>query len=477
MDLKFEFKKGLIANFISRYVNILFQIIVTAILARLLTPKEFGVVAVIIVFVNFFNLLSEMGLGPAIIQNKDLSDDEISGLFNFTIIVAFVMAISFASFSYLIADFYKEIEYIKIGKIMTIPIFFFCLEIVPMAVIRKKRDFVLLAKIDVLIGFISGISSIVMAYHGFSYYSIIYKNIISGILTFIISYYFSKIKFRFKCSIILKPLTKVAHYSGYQFAFSFLNYFSRNLDNILIGKYISKSALGLYDMSYKLMLYPIQNFTFVITPVLHPILSEIQTDYELIYQSYIKLIKILAIVGISISVFSFFTSEEIIIIMYGRGWIECIPVFKILSLMIGIQMILSSSGSIFQAVGRTDYLFICGLFSSTTNVIAIISGVLLNKIEYVAFFLLISFSINFFQCYYLMQKRVFKKRYIEFFYELKNPAIIGFIIAIGLFPIFSLGINSIFLTFILKIAVSIVCFLIGLYLTKELKNLKEIFLK
>ena len=130
--------------------------------------------------------------------------------------------------------------------------------------------------------------------------------------------------------------------------FNFINYFSRNADNILIGKFFSSSALGYYDKSYRLMMVPVQNLTHVITPVLMPVLSKFQDDKRMVVDAYSKVTKLLATIGFPLSVFLYFSASEIIYILYGAQWEQSIPIFKLLALTVGIQVVLSSTGSIFK---------------------------------------------------------------------------------------------------------------------------------
>ena len=162
----------------------------------------------------------------------------------------------------------------------------------------------------------------------------------------------------------LQSLRKIFSYSAYQFLFNVICYFSRNLDKLLIGKHMGMSELGYYEKSYRLMMLPLQNITQVITPVMHPIFSDLQNDKGKLATSYERIVRFLSFIGLPISVLLFFTAEEITLIIFGNQWLPSIPVFRILTLSVGIQIILSSSGSIFQAAGDTRSLFICGLFSS-----------------------------------------------------------------------------------------------------------------
>lgn len=472
MKSKNELKKGVAINFITKYTNVIIQIILGAILSRLLTPKEFGVVAIVQVFITFFNMLSEAGIGPAIIQNKELTKEDNSSIFIFTIFLGIIFGGLFFSLGGFISNFYKNFEYIKIVRFLSISILFFTINIVPLALNMKKLKFKTVGIINVLVSVFGGLISITLAYRGFSYYSIIYGSIIRSFLIFLFNMYSSGLKVIMKFKIC--SIRKVFNYSAFQFLFNFINYFSRNLDNILIGKYMGNSALGFYDKAYKLMLYPVGNLTGVISPILHPILSRYQNDKKEIYYNYLRITKALALLGIPISVFLYFTSKEIILIMYGKQWVESINIFRILSCTVWIQVILSSSGAIFQAAGNTKMLFLSGLLSSITMCSGIIYGISTNDLNKIGIGLILAFSINFFQGFYVLIKLVLKESYIEFLINLLKPVIIG-IIMIFTYKIITYEVKMLFLNFIIKGSIGCLGYLIGLVLTKEYKVLINIF--
>ena len=467
-----DFKSGVIIIFITKYLNIILQLGLGAILSRLLTPSEYGVVAVVTVFITFFSLLSELGIGPAIIQKKNISEDDKSILFNITVLLGFLLSGIFYYFSYFIADFYKNNAYINIGKLLCLLILLNTILIVPQNILIREKRFKELGIIQIISSFTSGMVAIYLAYKGWSYYSIVIQSIVVALLQNILSFY--KIKIKLVFNLKLDVLKEIWKYSLYQFLFNFVNYFSRNLDNILIGKYIGNSALGYYDKAYKLMLYPIGILTSTISSAIHPILAKYQDDYDIIFSSYMKIVKLLSVVGFPLSVYLYFSSYEIINILYGPNWNETVPIFKILSLSVFLQLILSSSGSIFQSTGKTNYLFYSGILSSVTMIFAIVLGIISKDLEKVAYFLVIAILINFFQAYYLMIRKVFKKSLKDFFLNLKSGAIIG-LLSLGAYIIFIRYINfGLFQDFILKILFSIIIFVLGLYITGEYKEVIKI---
>lgn len=426
------------------------------------------------VFVTFFNMLGDMGFGPAIIQNKKLTQKEIEEIFTITILIGIMVAIIFSLFSYLIANFYDNSIYTFIGKLLSIAIFFNIVNIVPMAILYKEKNFQKIAIGSIIINILVGIIVVILAINGWSYYSLVTQSILTSFFVFVYNLFFSKIKVSFK--INFKSIGKISNYSKFQFLFNIINYFSRNSDNILIGKFLGVDALGLYDKAYKLMLYPVQNLTFVITPVLHPILSEYQDNKKVIFNSYKKLVKILAILGGFFSVICFFGSKEIITILFGDQWIQSVTTFKILSITIIFQMIASSSGVIFQSTGYVDKLFLSGLISAIINVLGIIIGVILGRIELVAMGIMLAFIINFFQTFFILIKCVFKDSYIKFLYSFKNVLMAMIVSSISLWLI-NFKINNPLISISLKTTICICSYGLVLFFTKEYKELNILMKK
>ena len=187
--------------------------------------------------------------------------------------------------------------------------------------------------------------------------------------------------------------------------FSFVNYFSRNLDKLIVGKYFSMSELGYYDKSYRLMQLPLSYITFVIGPVLHPILSSLQDDKAELARKNLKLVTLLSYISFPLGILLFFTSGEIIRIIFGPNWAPAVPVFSILALSLPLQIILSTSGAIYQAAGKTKHMFFCGLQSTVTTVSAFfIAALLFRTIESMAWAWDISLLINFIVSYVVMYR-------------------------------------------------------------------------
>lgn len=393
-------KKAVYINAVARYSTLFLGLLFSAVLARILTPEDYGIVAVTVVFTTFFSLLSDLGLGAGIIQNKELDQEDIGHIFAFSLRLALVLAGAFALFSIPMSYLYGNPVYVPVGILLAVSLFFNTMNVVPNALLLKQKEFKSVALRIFCACIVSGIAGIVLALIGLKFYALVAQSIINS--AFIFGWNYLSTRPPIARRVRRESLDRIRSYSGFLFGFNLINYFARNTDNLLIGKVMGPAQLGHYDKAYKLMLYPVNNLTHVITPVLHPILSEHQTNKEYIYDKYRQVVKVLSLLGAFITPFCWFACSEIIRIMYGQQWLAAIPCLQWMSLAMWAQMILSSAGSIFQSVGDTKRLFLSGSINAVLVVAFIIAGLLEGSITAVARNVALAYNIQFVATFYIL---------------------------------------------------------------------------
>ena len=420
---------GIFWTAVQRYSGIVVQLIVTMVLSRLLAPEDFGIIAIAVVLIQFLNIFTDMGIGSAIIQKKDLSDRDLNAIYSVTVYTGCLLSMLFFCASYWIASFYGKNNLLLICQILSVNLFFIALNVVPNALILKNKRFKFIAKRTLSLQIISGILSISAAWTGLGIYSLLISPVFTAIGVFIVNFRQHPQKFLLK--INTAPVKKIFSFSAYQFLFNFINYFSRNLDKLIIGKYLSLSALGFYEKSYRLMMLPLENVTNVISPVLHPVLSSLQNEKEKLAQHYNQIIKLLATISFPLGILLFLSAAETIRIVFGSQWDNAIPVFRILSLSLPFQMILSSSGAIYKAAGKTNWMFYNGLSNSFLTITGfIVSVVYFKTIEAVAWSWNITLSINMVVSYFILYKIVLQSSLAKMMKTLFVPFINALLIAL-----------------------------------------------
>ncbi len=474
MSIKKELRSGIFYTFIFRYASYAIQLITSAILARLLTPEEFGVVAIINVFVLFFLILSSFGLATAVIQKQNLSSQNIYSLFIITIIFGLGFSLIFFASSPIISYLFDNNEYNNITRLLSVSMFFHTVNSIPQAIMMKEKKFKTIGIVTFGVGITTGIFAIILALNGFSYYSLVYKSILESFLFF--SFYFKLYKIKIFKRVSFKIFSEVFSYSAFQLLYNVVDYFSKNLDILIIGKYLGASKLGLYDRAYRL-LSTLNGLTLVFSPVLHPVLSDYQKDRDLIFRVFKKITKYLFLLGLPLSVFLHFSSKEIILILYGGQWVKSIPVFEFLSMIIWIQILYSSIQSFFQVLGKTNYLLLLGLVFISSILFAVYIGVFINdSIVSVAFYLVFAYSIIFLFAYYLLIIKLFKEK-IKVMFSAFYPGIIaGSVILISNLVLrLFVPIDNLLISLSVKILISGSSFIITLIVINEMRDIIGLF--
>lgn len=473
MSYRKEVIKGAFWIAIAKYSGIVIQILITAILARLISPTAFGTIAVAMVILSFLNILADIGIGVAVIQFKSLTQLHLNSLFTLNIYIGIVLSIIFYASSEYIATYYNDEVLIRVCQTMAVVVFFNSLNVVPNALMRKDKRFRTIAIRTLFFQILSGILAVWGAYHGWGIYALLVSPVLTSIGVFCVNYYNYPMKY--VVSMSKEAVYAVSSYSIFQFAFSFCNYFSRNLDKLIIGKFFSMTQLGYYDKSYHLMLMPLQNITFVVEPVLHPILSSLQEKKQELGEKNIKLSSIISQISFPIGLICYFCAGEIIRIVYGNQWDAAVPVFRILALSLPLQMIQSTSGAIYQAAGKTNHMFYNGVLNTCITITGFVfSALFFGTIESMAWAFVLTLLINFIDSYLILYYKTIKSSVWPFFKTLLPQILNSTLVFVICMYLFKDNCEKVFLSIIEKGIVIFTSTIILSLLMRQYK-IKELF--
>ncbi len=349
-----------------------FQFIVSIVLARLLTPEDFGLLGMAMVFVAFFRIFSNSGLSQAIIHKKNVSRELYDTVFILNIIIGIILSLILYFFAPIISKFYENERLNEVVKLFSILFFITSLSINHNALLRKNLKFKSIAFIGLLSSLLSSILAVSLAYYGFGVYSLVWQQISASVIRLILLWYYSPWKpaFSFKFSAI----RDVWRYSTNLSLSSTLNFFTRNSDNLLIGKYLGSYDLGIYSKAYGLMLMPINQVTSVFSSVMFPVLSSIQDDVVRVKKIFLQSNRLIALLSMPMMVGLIATADNLIITLLGNKWAEVVPIIQILAIVGIKQPIGSTHGWIYLSQGRTDIQLYWNIISSVTAIISFFIG-------------------------------------------------------------------------------------------------------
>lgn len=372
-------KAGVIWSFLNQGGNQILSLLVTFILARLITPEEFGTIGMIAIFTGFAGIFVDFGFSTALIQKHEITQKDINTVYFINLLSGFLLTLLFFSLAPLIANFYQKPELIVLTRSLS-PIFVIsAFSGVNRALVVKNMNFKLNTIITLVGLIISSLTAIIMAYNGYGVWSILIKLVLDQLIITTLYLIFSP--FGQKPILNKDSFRSLFKVGSYMAGDTVINYWSRNADNLLIGKFLGDGSLGIYTKAYAVMLLPIRNISNVIGKVMFPSFSRLQNDIDQIKTIYLKSTKLIAFITFPMMAGLALLAKPFVLVAFGQNWIEMIPIISILSLLGAVQSILTLNGSIYNSLGKSYIAFRISIIMSVINIIGFIIGLKLGGLK------------------------------------------------------------------------------------------------
>lgn len=361
------------ATVFSRILCQLIQTIGTIILARILVPIDFGLVAMVLVFSAILIEFGTLRLGDATIQRENINHGQISALFWTNFAICTFLSIVLSLLSSFISDFYNEPRLELIAAVLSISYIFSGLSIQHIALLQRTMQFDKFAKIQIYSTLLSTVLSIVFALIGYGYWSIVFRHIS---LTFFVTVF----AWNYCRWVPGRPTIDSQVKEMYVFGINSLgNYFTgyivRSIDKFLLGYKFDANHLGNYDRAYHLFVLPVNQLSYPFTSVAVATLSRLKNDPILYKQYFIKAFSFLAFFGMYITTLGFIIGDDFIILLLGNDWQFAGRIFTIFSTGIGMMLLYGTNGWLHLSLGRADRFFRWGVFSSIATVLLFIASI------------------------------------------------------------------------------------------------------
>lgn len=352
MSLKQKTFSGLYWSFLTQVARQLVQLVVVFILAKLLTPVDFGLVAMAVVFTGFVTIFVDMGIGQALIQKQDASDEHYCSAFWLNIALGLTMMLLVAGFSPLIAWFYRQPQLQPVVAVLSLNIIFSSLTVVQQSQLMKEMEFRKLAIRDIVATVLAGIIGIELARVGFGVWSLVAQSLsfsaVNAAMIWILSPW--RPKFIFATDRVKDMVSFSAHMTG----FNAVNFLARNVDKLLIGRFLGSEALGLYSLAYKLMMLTVENISWVVGKVMFPVFSKIQQDSENVRRLFVRMVKSVALLTFPLMGWLFVLAPEFVRLFMGPKWLATVVLIKIFCVCGMAQSLMVLGGTIYMSQGRPD---------------------------------------------------------------------------------------------------------------------------
>jgi len=434
---------GLIWNAVNNGSLTILNLLITAILARLLSPEAFGIMGMVQLVIMFISKINEFGLSVAIVQEDNLTQIKLSSLFYLNILIGILMTGATYFSADIISQFFEESSLIVFIKIISIVFFIVSFSLIQKSLLRKNMEFKKIFIVQLMSLIIYGITTIILAYNNFGVRSLVYgyiaKHISETILYHIFHQWYPSLKFDFN------TIKGLMSFGSYLMGSSFLGYFSENLDYLIIGKILGATSLGYYTIAFKIITIPMKKIGWLINKTFLPAFSKIKNDKGKIKKYYLKIIEVISLITFPMMIGMAVVAEEFTLLVYGEQWIQSIIIIQILAIAGLVKSLTTTVGTIFFSQGRSDITFKWNVFTLFSLLIFMYIG---TKWGLIGVTIAVSiFNIYIFPFVFIIVGRLINMSFREVLLAVSKPGIYSFIMGGLLFLVKYYLINNLTINF------------------------------
>lgn len=358
---------------LSQGLGIAIHLTSTVVLARTLSPRDYGVVAMVLSVTGIAALFRDLGLSSAAIQKSKLTDAQQSNLFWLNVMMGAILTLTVAASAPLVAGFYRNPALIPVTVALSLNFLIGSFGTQHAVRLVREMQFVRKSTASLAGALVGLVVSITLAVNEYSYWALVWGNLAGSLCTtiglFLLSPFWPGLPSR---GTGIRDMLKFgANVTG----FEFVNYFHRNLDNILIGRVWGPAQLGLYSRAYNLLMFPITNIRGPINTVAYPALSKLQNDPAGFRTYYRKVTSIVAFLSMPLCAFLFVASAPVIEIALGKQWLEIVPIFAVLAITGFIQPVASLRGLVMLSMRRSKAYLTWGIFNAVAVSLGFLCGI------------------------------------------------------------------------------------------------------
>jgi O-antigen/teichoic acid export membrane protein len=334
--------------------NQLVSFLISLVLARLLTPEEFGLASLVLVVNLIGQVFLNAGISSGLVRKKEVSRIELSSFFFLNILLGFAIMLSVYFASSLIADLFENADMVILLRLSSLQFFISSFGLMPAVLLKRDINFKFLSQLDIGINIGSGVITIFLAFMGFGVLSLILRSIISSFIN--VFFLWRKTTWRPSIVFSVNSIKDTLGFSLGVFGLGIVNTVSNNFSTILIGKFFSVSTIGIYNRATSTRGLILKNFGPLFNKVLFPVLSKIQNDEERLKSYYLKAIQMVSLLAVYFMGVLFLFASPLIYYLFGPDWIESAPILRILSIAGLVLPISNINLNLFMVKGHSRFL-------------------------------------------------------------------------------------------------------------------------
>lgn len=360
---------------LQRYSTMLILFISEIILARLLTPHDYGCIGMLMIFMVLAESFIDGGFGSALIQKKRPTQEDYSTIFFWNLGMAVLLyAILFFS-APAIARFYDIPLLCDVLRVQGIILFIFAFNIVQRNQLQKKLNFKVLSIVTISSSIIASSVTILMAYHGYGVWSLVAQHILIALIPALVFWFY--IKWRPQWTFSWKSFKELFSFGFYMFLTSLLNQFGHQIQGLLIGRFYNASTMGFYSKANSTERLASQSISQVMTQVTYPLYAEVQDDKERLSNMIKRITMTLAYITFPLLFILLLLAKPIFLLLYTERWLPCVPYFQVLCIAGLAYCLQSVNYQSIAAIGKSKTMFVWTVIKRTMGIGFVVGGLVL----------------------------------------------------------------------------------------------------
>lgn len=373
MELKQKTVSGLSWSFIDQFANLGITFIVGIILARILTPHEFGLVGMIAIFIEVSNSFINSGFASALIRKNNCTQTDYSTVFFFNLCAGILLFIALFFLAPTIGNFFNEVKLVPIVRVMGVGLIISSLTLIQRTILTKRIDFKMQARISVIASLGSGIIAVTLAFKGLGVWSLVVQRLSREAINSAFLWLWN----RWKPLLVFskKSFSELFGFGSKLLVSGLIDTIYRNVYLLVIGKFFSAQDLGYYIRADQFQKLPSQNLNAIIARVSYPVLSSIQDDIPRLKANYQKLIRSTMFITFVLMLGMAAVAKPLIITLIGEKWSTSIIYLQMLSFVGMMYPLHALNLNMLQVQGRSDLFLKLEIIKKTLSVPIIIIGI------------------------------------------------------------------------------------------------------
>ena len=371
MSLKQKASIGLVWSVIQSFGTQVFSFILFLVLARLLTPENFGLIALANIFIAFMQVFLEQG--KVLIQREDLQPEHLDAAFWSQVGSGILLTTILFSSAGLIAGFFEQPKLTLVLRCLSLLVIIDSLSQVHNALLNREFAFKIIALRSLLATVIGGIVGITMAYAGYGVWSLVALNLTSAVISLIVIW--TAVDWQPKLRFSQKHFQDLFSFGVYVLAFKFIQFFDKRSDNLLIGYFLGDAALGYYAIAYRILEVMTQLLVNTINKVALPTFSRLQTKPKQLRQLFYQTTHFTSLIAFPTYLGVVVFAPELIVFLFGEQWIPSTVAMQILAFEGIVLSISLFHKSVFMSMGKPSWNVKVILLNATANLVACLVAV------------------------------------------------------------------------------------------------------